>query len=381
MVRADVAIVGGGVIGCAVARSLAPDRGVVVIERGDIAGGATGRAAGEVTMAPSYTDAPSVAVHANEFFRDYDGTGAFEYHETESLELVPPEREREARRRVDRLAADGVDVSFLEPRTVERRHPRFDLGTFAGAVRHGDTGFLDPYTLTTTLAADARQRGATIQTASTVSSIVVEDDAVRGIRTFDELFEASTVVVAAGWRTPELVADHVALPVRPYRTQCLVLEPGSPLDTDFPMGWVPGEHVYFRPERNGDLLVGGWSAAEDDPEGASRTADAEFREHAAALIPRFLHGFDDAGFVDGWAGIDGATPDTRPIIDAPADAPDGLVVATGFHGRGVMTAPVAATTVRSLLGGSDPPFPLSTFRLDRFDDRSRDFEFHSISAG
>ena len=116
--------------------------------------------------------------------------------------------------------------------------------------------------------------------------------------------------------------------------------------------------------------------AEESPEGASENEDEAFRDHVVELLPRFGR----ARFVNGWAGVDGATPDTRPIVDAPEEAPDGLVVATGFHGRGVMIAPVAAA-VRSLADGTEPPFPLAPFELDRFDSRDPDFEFHSISAG
>lgn len=145
------------------------------------------------------------------------------------------------------------------------------------------------------------------------------------------------------------------------------------------MGWVSGEHVYFRPELNGDLLVGGWSFAEENPESASQNEDAEFRRHVARLIPDVFEDMEGAEFVNGWAGVDAATPDQRPIVDAPSDAPEGLIVATGFHGRGVMTSPVAARAVRSLLTGADAPFPLSTFSVDRFDSRSPDFEFASIS--
>ncbi|WP_440763943.1 FAD-dependent oxidoreductase [Natronorubrum sp. DTA7] len=56
--RRDVAIVGGGVVGCAIARALSPAYDVSLFERGTLASGATARAAGEVTMAPSYTDYP-----------------------------------------------------------------------------------------------------------------------------------------------------------------------------------------------------------------------------------------------------------------------------------------------------------------------------------
>ncbi|MFB6125530.1 MAG: NAD(P)/FAD-dependent oxidoreductase [Halanaeroarchaeum sp.] len=382
MSDADVVVVGGGVAGVAIARELAPHREVHLLEWEAIAtGGATALAAGEVTMTPSYSDVPAVADHAMEFFHEYDGTRQFAFHDRPSVELVPADREAEARRRADRLADAGFAVAFQEPETVGEALPRLRLEEFAGVVRHEDTGFLDPYTFAVTLQADAEERGATVETGRTVTDVLVEDGAVTGVATDDGPLAAQTVIVAAGWRTRDLVADHLRLPTRTYRTQVVVLDPDPPMAGDFPMGWIPGEHVYFRPERNGDFLVGGWSFAEDDPVGVSTSEDEAFRDHVAGLVPRFLAEMDRAGFVDGWAGIDAATPDTRPVVDAPTDAPDGLVVATGFHGRGVMTAPVTGTVVRELVLGESPSVPHDPFALDRFDSGSAEFPFFSISSG
>jgi len=384
---AEVAVVGGGVAGCAVARALAPAYDVAVFEAGRVAGGATALAAGEVTMVSSYPDEPSIGRHAVDFFRAYDGTGGFEFAERPSLGLVTPERAGAARRRARRLADErGLPVTFRDAAAAAERHPRFDFDGLAGVVEHGDQGFLDPYTLAVTLKADAEARGARFHTDTPVEAVATGAGAVAGVETPDGRHAADSVVAAAGWRTRRLLADVLPLPIRPYRTQIVILEPDEPLPAGFPMGWYPGEHVYFRGERNGDLLVGGWSLAEDDPEAASGDADEAFRSHVAGLVPRFLRGFDGAGVVDGRAGVDAATPDTRPIIDAPAEGPDGLVVASGFHGRGVMTAPVTGTAVRALIdaggdrAGADAPFPLAPFALDRFETRGTDFEFHSISA-
>ncbi|MFB6219815.1 MAG: NAD(P)/FAD-dependent oxidoreductase [Halolamina sp.] len=387
----DLAIVGGGVVGCAAAHALAPDHDVLVVEQGQVAAAATARAAGEVTMAPSYSDFPQVAAHANEFFRAFDGTREFTYHPRPSLELVQPGRGEVARRRVERLQGEGLDIAYLEPDTVAEAAPRLRTDEIAGAVRHGETGFLDPYTFAVTLRAEAEERGATFLTGTAVESLVVGENGddgvdgdagtITGLVTEVGAVDADRVLVAAGWRSERFLRGHLEIPVRPYRTQCLVLEPADPLTEAFPMGWIPGEHVYFRPELNGDLLVGGWSFAEDQPEAASEQADEAFRQHVAGLLPRFFDGFDDAGYVDGWAGVDGATPDTRPIIDAPDAGPANLLVATGFHGRGVMTAPVAAALVRSFVTGEGTELPEQLFALDRFDSTSPAFEFTSISAG
>lgn len=378
---ADVAIVGGGVIGIAAARELAPHRDVVVVERGNLAAEASALAAGEITLTTTFTgaDAP-LADHAFSFFRSFDGTGAFHFEERPSVELVPEGEGENAAAYAATVAERGVNARYLDAESAAERYPRLDFSTFDGALQYDDTGFVDPYTFATTLAEDAEDRGATIATETPVTGIEVDAGAVTGIETAQGTLVADTVVVAAGWRTGEFLVDHVELPVRPYRTQCIVLEPQTPVGDDFPMGWLPGEHVYFRPELNGDILVGGWSFACDDPEAASGQADEDFKHHVAGLLPRFLQDGDRAGVVNGWAGIDGATPDTFPIIDAPATAPDGLVVATGFNGRGVMLAPIAGTLTRDIVLDQDPTLP-DVFRLDRFESTSPDFEFHSISAG
>jgi glycine/D-amino acid oxidase-like deaminating enzyme len=374
-----VAVVGAGVVGCAVARELAPDHEVVVVERDRVAGGATGLAAGLVTMTASYSDLPAVADLANGFFRAYDGTGGFRYTERGSAELVPPDRAGEARRRVERLAGEGVAVSFVGRETLAGRYPRIDATGVAGAVTFEEAGWVDPHALTTALRDDAVERGAGFRTGSVVSSVRVEDGAVTGLGTDAGTVGADTVVAAAGWRTADLLADTLSLPVRPYRTQCVVVDPaeGAP---DLPIGFRPDEGVYWRPDHDGTVLVGGWASAVEDPECASGDADAAFRRHVAGLLPETFERMDDATVLDDWAGVDGATPDGRPVVDAPREAPEGLVVATGFHGRGVMTAPVAARAVRSLVAGEGAPFPLSTFALDRFESRSREFEFVSIGT-
>lgn len=383
----DVVIVGGGVAGCASAYLLAPDHDVAVIEKGQIAGEASGLAAGLVAPTLFYSDHPDVARYANSWFREFDETGNFTFRERPRVEFIHSDSEADARARSDRLSDQGFPVSFLEPAAVEEKYPWFDSSEFAGVVEYRDTGWVDPYEYTVTLKEAAEERGVDVFTGRTVEGLREEGDAVTGVDTADGTVEADHVVVAAGWRTPDLLSEYVTMPVRPFRLQCAVLRPAESLGEDFPLGRVAREELYFRGEANGDLLVGGGEYLEDDPDAVvpSVSTDEDFRRHVARVVPTFFEPVGGLEFVDGWAGVDGATPDTLPILDSPPQVPDGLIVATGFNGLGMVSSPVAAEVVRSLVTGEDSSFPLAPFALERFPDGDVEFDlqgtFEMAGAG
>lgn len=367
----DVVVVGAGVIGCAIADTLAPHRDVLVLEKDGVAAGATGRAAGLVTPTLFYGDLPAAARHANEFFRSFDGTYGFEFSQRTRYDYVPDAEVDTARERAADLAAKGFPVDYLDADAVEVEAPRLNLEDFAGAVRYGDAGWVDPYALATALQQRAVDRGATVVTDQRVSNVAGD-----GVELPDGRVDADTVVVAAGWATPDLV--DAELPIRAYRTQCVVLEPRDALDDSFPVGRVGSEHLYFRPEHNGDLLVGGSHDLISDPGSVSSQADEAFVEEVALTIPDLVRGVEDAGLVNGWAGVDSATPDARPILDRVDD----VVVAAGFNGLGVLASPIAAAVVETHVlesGAEDADIDPAAFAIDRFPDRSSAFELQTTS--
>ncbi|APX97743.1 NAD(P)/FAD-dependent oxidoreductase [Natronorubrum daqingense] len=374
-----VVIVGAGIGGCHAARELASDHDVTLLESSDVASGATGLSAGIVAPTLFYGDLPDVARHANEFVREFDGTDAFSFTQRHRLDFVSAEEAPDARETVRELAGAGFDVTYLERSRLSSEFPRVDPPQDGGAILYEDTGWVDPYTYANALRSDAQSRGASLETGVEVTEIVTENGRVTGVDTTGSRYEADAVVVAAGWRTSDLLPEGFSLPIRPYRTQCVVLEPAEPLDESAPIGRIGSEHLYFRPEHNGDLLVGGAHETVSDPLAASSDADESFTRQVADVVPSVLSGFDDAGFVNGWAGIDVATPDTRPIVDQPPAAPDGLVVSTGFNGLGIMTSPVVGPTVRERLTGERAPFSTAPFRADRFDVSGSSFAYTSTS--
>jgi glycine/D-amino acid oxidase-like deaminating enzyme len=389
MAEYDVVIVGAGVAGCISAYELASDHEVLVVDKGQVAGETTGRSSGLITVTTDVLvpraetlDVPEMASHVNDYVRELDGIDEFEFFERPGVELVPPDQEDSARAYVSDLRADGLGVTYLEPQDLDARYPEiFQMDSFAGAVLYEDVGWVDPYTYTTTLKREAESRGAEFRTGVHVEGVTVDGDAVTGVETETGHVTADHVVCAAGWRTRDLLANVIEIPVRPFRIQIVTLDPGRELDDEYPMAWDARTDLYWRPDAAGHIHVGGGEYTLDDPHAASEDVDEWYVDLVAETLPDCLADFETAGIADSWACIDGATPDAVGIVDAPADAPDGLVIATGFHGLGMMFSPVTGAAVRSLITGEDAPFSLDGISLDRFDSRGVDFEFQPIGGG
>ncbi|WP_255197774.1 NAD(P)/FAD-dependent oxidoreductase [Halorarius litoreus] len=371
----QVLVVGGGVIGCAIARELAPEYDVTVLEKDGIGHGASGRAAGLVTIATAYAGHDRIVDHALESFHAFDGNYGFRFHDAESLEF--PSERGPLQQQVEEHREQGVAAEYVPAEDATAQYPMLNVPE-GGYLRFDRTGWVVPSEFTEAVRRSATDRGAAFETGVEVTDLAVNGRTVTAVETDVDTREPDRVVLAGGWQSPALVDGLVDLPVRPYWTQCVEL--GADVDlSDVPMGWLPDPDVYWRPTRSGTLLLGGGSAFPDDPAHAPTDEAAAFRNRIVDLFPHVVDDTSGAHYVQGWAGVDGATPDTYPIIDVPPEGPENLIVATGFHGRGIMSAFTAGAAVRGLLTG-ESPVPTAPFRLDRFDSRSTDFEFISVSA-
>lgn len=378
----DVIVIGGGVIGCAVARDLSKDHTVLVVEKDQIAGSTTGKASGIINVSAMYSDYPTIASYTTDFFREYDGTGQFEFTERPGLCLLGREEDENAgRERVKALDDKALSVNFLDEAALDERFPDvFHLRNLHGAIEYSDAGWLDPYTYTITLKEEAENRGAEFKTNTRVDEIRTRRGTVQGVETATGPIKASWVVCAAGWQSRHLV-ESVRLPLRPFRYQTVNLEGVEAIDDQYPICWYPQKELYWRPEHNGDLHVGGRTYFVDDPGYLRTGVTEEFLRDVAGELPTVLTNLSDAEIAstDTCPIGDAATPDKRPIIDTPSGGPAGLVIATGFHGLGIQTSPMAARIVRSIIDGSDSPFPDNQFRYDRFESDDGQFDYESLT--
>ncbi|SEH48989.1 Glycine/D-amino acid oxidase [Halopenitus malekzadehii] len=388
-----VAVVGSGVAGLSTAYRLASDHNVVVLDRDAIGNGTSSRASGVITTPVDYPDQPAWSRHAIEFFRELDGTGVFEWTDREYVRGVRPadvEAARETATSNDDTgssdAGDGVtDVQLVD---ADAYADVFDPeAPYEKALVWPGTGYFDVDEFLATMHHECVRRGVEFRPDTTVESVRVTDGAVAGIETEYGSVDADAVVAAAGSATPDLLADVLRVPIRPFTWNVAYLEVDLP--DGVPMGGDSILGAYWRGTRDGRLLVGtehqyGGSgratAPPEDPREIGDELDRLLRED----LPGILASVDADSTVVRYECCpmaDATTPDAKPIIDAPAEAPDGLVIAAGFHGAGVMAADAIGTAVRARLTDEPVPFALEPLSLDRFETREIDFPFRTMFQG
>jgi sarcosine oxidase subunit beta len=384
----DVVVVGGGVVGCACARDLAlRGTGVILVERGELAAGASGRNHGLVLTPTDPALVPMARAALDAYRRVADAQPDLVTLAPDHLGFLIVARDeaerRSAQREAEAAVACGVEVDHLAGDELRLAEP--------GLAREYDEGWLlrdgrlvDPAALTVAMALAARDAGATILRNLSVRSLLVRGGAVRGVATDEGAIEAGHVVLAAGpWSGSLLRPLGIHLPVVAARGFLVHLGPAPgllrhvvetggwhPLPGEDPMPAVKagpestraGEAVLgtlMQPNRDGTILTGSSRQAAVGAEPEDPSVPREILRRAIQVVPAL----EDVQVIGSWWGVRPMTPDARPIVGPVAD---GLIVATGHGGQGVTLAGGTAPLVTAVVRGEDPPFPSEPFDPGRF---------------
>ncbi|HSJ08968.1 MAG TPA: glycine oxidase ThiO [Longimicrobiales bacterium] len=372
--KADVVIIGAGVIGCAIARELAL-RGlaVSVVERDSPGRRATWAAAGMLSpfgeggrgafleLADESLTRFAAFAHALHEETSID----VEYRTSGKLHVALGDIDDELRalaadpaaRRFDATPVDGPRARALEPALSDE---------VTSGLMVGRDHRVNNRLLAQALLAAATAAGATFRTANPVAALSVRHGAVQGVRLGSgEHIEAPMVVVAAGAWSGALEGLPRVLPVRPVKGQMFSVDARgrtAERTTDAAIERVIfARDCYIIPRDDGRLLVG---ATQEDvgfrkgptPRGIGTLMDA---------ATRVLPGIADMPLVETWAGFRPATPDGLPIL-GPDPGTTGLVYATGHFRNGILLAPVTALCIAEMATGGRPPVPLDAFAITRF---------------
>jgi glycine oxidase len=354
----DAVVVGGGVIGAAVAWSLArAGLAVTLLERGELAGQASSVAAGmlaPITESPEggtlrRAGAASLALFPALVAELRAATGIdAELVGSGCLRVAGDAAEAEA------LAARaGEDLAWLDAGEVARFAP--GVGCVHGALFCAREGHVRSPLLARAFAAGAAASGARIQTGVAVRGLLRAGARIRGVATSAGDRPAGLVVLCPGSFAAECAAwlPGARIPVEPVRGQIVALECAGPRC----IVWGPG--AYLVPRRDGSLVVG----ATVERVGFDASVTAAGVESLLAAARALLPETAAARFLGASAGLRPDTPDHLPLIGPFAGA-DGLVLATGHYRNGVLLAPLTGQLVADGVlgkGWSEPAFDPARF--------------------
>lgn len=380
--RAEVVIVGGGVMGASTAYHLVQRgiRDVVLVERDDFFGqGSTGRCAGGIRHQFSTDINIELSIKSIgmlERFEEEIGQ-AIDLRQCGYLFLLTTEAEMEQfRQNVIRQRAHGVDTEILTTDQIAQRLPLLNLEDIIGGTFYGRDGVADPSGVVNGYIAAARARGVKAFNGVEVMSIEVSHGAITGVQTSQGNIKTSTVVNAAGaWSVKIAAMAGVDLPLRPERQQILVTTPIDEVPHDFPM--VIDFHQRLHLLREGNGILTGMSKV-GEPSTFDQTVDPDWTmQHMECAMQR-MPALERAGKLTEWAGLYEVTPDAHPVI-GPVQGIDGFYVVAGFSGHGFMHGPIAGLLVsEQIVDGRAHTLDITCLRPERFAEGQVMHEFNVV---
>jgi len=377
---ADVVVIGGGVIGAAIAWRLAAGGASVAVADPAPGAGATGTAAGMLAPVTElhYGEEPLLRLNLAsarrypEFVAELsEATGAdVGYRQTGTVVAAWNAADLAALRDLHEFQRSlGLDAQMLSAADLRALEPSLTPG-LPGGLYAGDDHAVDPRRLHNALLLAAQRAGASL-VRHHVERIDVGPASRTVVLDNGASLHGATVVLAAGsWSGRiEGVPTDVLPPVRPVKGQTLRLR----MDTadrlaHVTRGTVRGAPVYLVPREDGELVIGA-SVEEAGFDLRPRTGVIyELLRDAQTLLPAVL----EMAWVEVSTGLRPGTPDNAPVIGA-SDL-DGLVIATGHYRNGVLLAPVTADAVQQIVQSGTAPEHISAFAPQRFDQGAQRFE-------
>jgi len=372
---ADVVIIGGGVTGASTAFHLTQRgvRDVIVVDKGAIASGGTGKSSACVRQHYSTAETCRMIRYSLDFFQHFDERtdgGSCGFRPTGYLLGVDERMRAPMEASVALQRSVGIDTRLVSPAEMRELEPRLRADDLVAGCYEPASGYCNPVETAQGFARAAHTAGARILEDTAVVGLLVDGDRVRGVHTAAGDLLAPVVVNAAGlWSARVSALAGVALPISVCRHKISIVTWPEADRRPHPMVYDFVTNIYTRPEMHDHLLVGGLDADEAhdvaDPDSYKEGVSLDESTDALARVSHRFPVLADGRIARGYAGCFDVTPDWHPILDRVG--PEGYHVAAGFSGHGFKLSPAVGHLVATLIVEGPGGHPdLSTFRLSRF---------------
>jgi sarcosine oxidase, subunit beta len=375
---ADVVVIGGGINGCCTAYSLTK-RGVkrvIVIEKGHIASGPTGRSSGVVRQHYSHKTLAIMARDSVRVWKNFDEQigGDAGFVQCGVVYFVSAHDSDYLQKTASMMQQIGIHADVLSRSDLLKLEPQLSGEDIACGTYEPDGGYADPALAANSFAQAAKRQGAEIMQRTTLTGLVIKDGAIKGVTTDrGEIASDHVINIAGPWGGEIAAMAGVDIPIVPSSHAVVILQRPetwigtTPVWADLINGW------YFKPERNAAIMVGSMQDIHsEEPKSIDElpTAPAyqEIEDYSAAVLKRFPV-MKEGLAQGGWVGVYDVTPDWQPVIDKISEV-RGLICAVGFSGHGFKIGPAVGKAVSELVvDGKCSSYDLGLFEHKRFQER------------
>ncbi len=376
--RADVVIIGGGIVGCSIAYHLTKlgIRDVVLLERKQLTCGTTWHAAGLVGQLRATRNLTELAKYTTDLIyaleKETGQLTGYKQHGSISVALNR-ERMEELKRQASMARNFGLEVDVISPKDILDRYPYLNLDGIEGGIFLHKDGQCNPIDLTQAYAKGARMGGAKIIENVKVERILKEGGRAVGVVTDRGEVRSSTVVIAAGMWSYELGRQtDVNLPLHAAEHFYVVTDHIKDLPGNLPVLRIPDEWAYYK-EDAGKLLLGcfepkakPWGMQGIREEFCFDTLPDDMDhfmpvlERAVARMPVL----ENTGIQTWFNGPESFTPDDRYLLGETAEVKD-LFVACGFNSIGIQSSGGAGKVLAEWIRDRRPPMDLVDIDVQR----------------
>jgi glycine/D-amino acid oxidase-like deaminating enzyme len=356
----DAIVVGGGIVGAAVAHALSADGArVIVIDAGVPGGGTTAAGMGHIVVMDDSEAQFALTSYSRALLDQLVPAlpPSVEYERTGTLWVAEDDAQLQVvKEKYGFYTKRGIDVELLDPKQLAEAEPNLRLG-LVGALRVPQDGVIYPPAFARVLLDRARERGCSVRSARVQS---IEANAVV---TEHGRIEADIIVNAAGAAASQLTPE---LPIVPRKGHLIITDryPAFCRHQLVELGYLKSAHsmnaasVAFnlQPRKTGQMLIGssrelvGWDAS------INRSIVKKMLARALEFMPRLA----TLSAIRTWTGFRPTTPDKLPLIGR-WEPQDGVWIAAGHEGLGITTALGTAHTLADLIAGRTPRLDAAVF--------------------
>ncbi len=365
---ADVVVIGGGSIGCATAYNLARlgFKNVVVLEKGYICRGSTGRCAAGIRQQWGTEMNCLISRYSIRHFEvmneslEYDGDVEFR----QNGYLMVSYSQKEAAMLKENLKLHeklGIPVRFLSVDDVKEIVPVINTERIVASTICMEDGQANPFKVTDAYYRAAGRLGVKFYTYTEVTGFKKEGEKITAVVTDKGEIATSAVVNATGPYAKFISAmlGH-DLPVEPERHQIVVTEPLDPFLRPLVMNFF--HNSYCQQVLNGSVLAGYGNP--DEPKGINYDCSWQFIKELAAKIVDQFPVMKEVNIVRQWSGHYGISPDGQPVLGTVPGV-EGYYLALGC-GKGFMLSPMIGELIAQCVAGQDTTLPIGILNVRRF---------------